>query len=228
MDSMRFIRLFIGAFIVSIIFALNGFSVEKVLIDSLEITETNISVAETTTNPAKSPKIKKPFIPNSTTALLWSIIPGAGQLYNRQYWKLPIIATAYTACYYAISWNHANLTDYATAYSEFRSPNPMEHSTWKDFVPFGQDPETYITNPSLKTSLENNLKRGRDFFRRNRDLSIIVAAAVYALVMVDAYVDAELFTFDISPDISMSVQPTVQRHAFLPQQSLGVGLAFSF
>ncbi|MDO4790775.1 MAG: DUF5683 domain-containing protein [Porphyromonas sp.] len=210
------------------LFALRGFAMESIQADSLTVSEAQVSTIDVEANTTKTPKIKKPFVPNSTVALLWSIIPGGGQLYNRQYWKLPIIATAYTACYYAISWNHANLIDYATAYSEFKSEDPMEHSTWKDFVPFGQDPQSYLTNASLKTSLERNLKRGRDFFRRNRDLSIIVAVAVYALVMVDAYVDAELFTFDISPDISMSIQPTVQKHAFLPQQSLGVGLAFSF
>lgn len=175
------------------------------------------------------PRAATEFRPSSKKALLYSIIPGGGQIYNRQYWKIPIIVGAYTACFYAINWNQGNLTEYANAYREVKSENPLEFNTWKDFVPYGTDPEKYISNDANRNNLSDRLKRGRDFFRRNRDLSIIISVAVYAIVMVDAYVDAELFNFDISQDLSMKMTPSLQmtpmdtRHPYY-----GLSLAFTF
>ena len=111
----------------------------------------------------------------------------------------------YTACYYAITWNNTNLKDYTDAYRDIKSTHPIENKAWMDFIPIKAKPEDYVNN----SSLQNQLKRGRDFFRRNRDLSIIVSVGVYLLVMVDAYVDAELFNFDISPDVALNYSPTV-------------------
>lgn len=141
---------------------------------------------------------------SSTKALLYSIIPGGGQIYNRQYWKLPIIVGAYTGCYYAISWNNNNLVEYANAYRDIKSERPLENTSWQDFIPYGADPESYVNN----SAFHDTLRRGRDFYRRYRDLSIIIAAGVYILVMVDAYVDAELSNFDISPNLTLSYSPT--------------------
>lgn len=207
---------------------------DTILVEKENIVDHNLKsdVSNQMSNSEKGVNIKeakKPFIPNSKVAVLWSIIPGGGQIYNRQYWKLPIVAGAYTACYYAISWNQNNLIEYANAYRELMSENPLEYDTWKDFVPYGSDPETYIKNESSIKSLKDKLKRGRDFFRRNRDLSIIVTAAVYAIVMVDAYVDAELFTFDITPNVSLAVEPTVQPISIQNNQSYyGVKFALNF
>lgn len=163
---------------------------------------------------------KKPYALNSTKAVLFSIIPGGGQIYNRQYWKLPIIVGAYTACYYAVSWNNANLQEYATAFKEVKSENPMQYDTWKEFLPYNANPEDYINN----SAFHDQLKRGRDFFRRYRDMSIIISVAVYAIVMIDAYVDAELYNFDISSNLTLTYSPTIIPP--LPQQnsSNGYGL----
>lgn len=141
---------------------------------------------------------------SSTKALLYSIVPGGGQIYNRQYWKLPIIIGAYTACYYAISWNHNNLMEYANAYRDIKSDRPLENTSWVDFIPYGANKESYVNN----STFHETLKRGRDYYRRYRDLSIIITAGVYILVMVDAYVDAELSNFDISPNLTLSYAPT--------------------
>lgn len=142
---------------------------------------------------------------SSTKAVLFSIIPGGGQIYNRQYWKLPIVLGAYTACYYAINWNNNNLQEYATAFRDIKSQNPLDYNSWKEFLPYNANPEDYINN----TSFHEQLRRGRDFYRRYRDMSIIISVAVYALVMIDAYVDAELYNFDISPNLSLTYSPTV-------------------
>lgn len=165
------------------------------------------------------------FQPNSTHAVLFSIIPGGGQIYNRKYWKIPIVIGAYTGCYYAISWNNANLQEYTTAFREIKSEKPMEYDTWKDFVPYGAEPESYVNN----TGFHDQLKRGRDFYRRYRDMSIIITAAVYVLVMVDAYVDAELYNFDISPNLTLSYAPAYMPPTpQTPESGYGIQLALRF
>lgn len=175
-----------------------------------------------------APPKKDPIRLNSTKALLWSIIPGGGQIYNHQYWKLPIVIGAYTACYYAINWNNNALIEYSNAYRDIKSDQPMENKRWQDFIPFGADPTQYVGN----TSFHEQLRHGRDFYRRYRDLSIIITAGVYLLVMIDAYVDAELSNFDISPNLSMQASPAVitpDPKINSPQSAgLGLHLALTF
>lgn len=167
---------------------------------------------------------------NSTAALLWSIIPGGGQIYNEAYWKIPIVIGAYTACTYAITWDNNALSEYQNAYRDIMSDRPMENTSWQDFIPPGADPQSYVTN----SSFQEQLRRGRDFYRRYRDLSIIVTVGVYLLVALDAYVDAELATFDISPNLSLQASPAVftpnKDLAPSPDQTAGLGLrlALSF
>ncbi len=170
-------------------------------------------------------KKKEIFIPSPKKAVLYSIIPGVGHIYNRKYWKLPIILGGYVGCYYAITWNNNNLTEYANAYRDIRSDAPLENRSWIDFLPYNANPEDYITN----SSFIDRLKRGRDFYRRNRDLSIIVSVAAYVLIMIDAYVDAELYAFDISPNVSLSYQPVVTPPTIdSPSTSYGVQFALRF
>ena len=170
-------------------------------------------------------KRQKRFVPKPKMALLWSIIPGGGQIYNRKYWKLPLIATTYTGFYYAITWNHANLTEYANAFRDIKSDAPLENRSWIDFIPSNAKPEDYINN----TSFHEKLKRGRDFYRRNRDLSIIFSVATYILIMVDAYVDAELYSFDITPNVSLSYHPVISMPTTTtPQTSYGLQVALRF
>lgn len=170
---------------------------------------------------AKANTVQSPKKRSSTKALLYSIIPGGGQIYNKQYWKLPIIVGAYTACYYAISWNNGNLVEYANAYRDIKSDRPMDNTSWQNFIPYGANPESYVNN----STFHDTLRRGRDYYRRYRDLSIIITAGVYIMVMVDAYVDAELSNFDISPNLSLSYAPTyiAPLNSHSPRQG-GVGM----
>lgn len=190
--------------------------------DGVPVTANSKEVAQS----AKTVTVKKPYELNSTKSVLFSIIPGGGQIYNRQYWKLPIIVGITTVCYYAVSWNNANLQEYSTAFREIKSDKPMEYETWKDFLPYNADPESYINN----TSFHDQLKRGRDYFRRYRDMSIIISAAFYALIMIDAYVDAELHNFDISPNLSLSYAPAIIPNPTPQRNSNGYGvyLALTF
>ena len=168
---------------------------------------------------------QKTFSPSPRAAVLWAIIPGGGQVYNRKYWNVPIIIGGMTALYYAISWNNNNLLEYAKAYSDIKSDDPMTNDSWIAFVPAGADPNSYRTNGSF----QETLRHGRDFYRRNRDLSIIVAVGVYALSIVDAYVDAELAHFDISPDLTLRATPSyIPSTTFPSSGGPAVQVALSF
>lgn len=164
--------------------------------------------------------------PNSTKALLWGLLPGGGQIYNRKYWKLPIVWGAFTACYYAISWNNRQYQDYHAAYRDLSSEDPSTNTSWLAFAPLGAKASDY---QQYLSSLRPTLKRGNDFYRRYRDLSILATVLVYGLTLLDAYVDAELYTFDISPDLALRVTPEVGlSRASYPSYQLGVNCSLTF
>ena len=165
----------------------------------------------------------KTFKPSAKKALIYSaIFPGLGQVYNRKYWKLPIVYGGFIGFTYAISWNGRYYTDYSNGYKDIMDDDPATDS-WKNFLPYGQDPET-ADQEWLKTVL----KRRKDFYRRYRDLSIIGTVAMYALAMVDAYVDAQLFDFDINTDLSFRVEPTIIKKTDYLANSFGVQCSISF
>ena len=170
--------------------------------------------------PALEKKICKP---NPAKAVIYSaIFPGLGQIYNRKYWKLPIVYGGFLGFSYAISWNGRYYNDYSTAYKDVMDDDPLTNS-WENMLPYGQDPAT-VDKEWLKTVL----KRRKDFYRRYRDLSIIGTVAMYGLAMLDAYVDAQLFDFDISPDLSFRVEPTIIQKTDYLANSFGVQCSFSF
>lgn len=165
------------------------------------------------------------FAPNPTLALLYALIPGGGQLYNRKYWKIPLVLAAATACTYAVSWNARLYNEYHTAYVDFMNENPLEKDSWKGFVPNGGNPADYVGDGNI----QSRLKKGTELYRRNRDLSIIASAAVYLLSIIDAYVDAELFLFDVSPDLSMSLAPSLIAQpwsSISPSPTVAPGLSY--
>lgn len=154
----------------------------------------------------KSIKIKEPFVPNPQKALLYSaIFPGLGQIYNKKYWKLPIVYGGVMGVMYAVTWNGNLFNDYKKAYKDIVL-DPRGTTSWHNFV---FDPQRTLSNPALLKQETDRLKRRRDYFRRNRDLAIIVGVGLYALCIIDAYVDASLYGFNVSPDLSMSVAPVV-------------------
>lgn len=163
------------------------------------------------------------FTPSPTRAVWMSaLFPGLGQVYNRRYWKLPIIVGGYLGLGYATSWNNTMLSDYQRAYRDIMDNDPSTKS-YMDLFP----PNT--TEDSIdKTWLTTVLKNKKNYFRRNRDLCIISMVGVYLLAMVDAYVDASLSHFDISPDLSMDVVPSLIPDARDKLPGVGLTWAFNF
>ena len=181
-----------------------GDSVSMVPIDSLAVVNTPLFAT------GDSEK-KFTFNPDPTKAVWMSaLFPGLGQLYNRRYWKLPIVVGAYMGLGYATNWNNTMLRDYTRAYSDIMDNDPTTKSYMDFFAP------TVKEEDLDKSWLTDLLRRRKNYYRRNRDLCIICMIGVYAVAMIDAYVDAQLAHFDITPELSVDIAPTL-----LPGESSG-------
>lgn len=160
----------------------------------------------------------------SPTRAVWlsALFPGLGQVYNRRYWKLPIIAGAYLGLGYATSWNNTMLRDYSRAYRDIMDTDPGTNS-YMDFFP------PTVSEADLDRQwLTSMLQSRKNYFRRNRDLCIIAMAGVYLLAMVDAYVDASLSHFDLTDNLSMDVAPALIPDGRNRLPSVGLQWAFNF
>ena len=151
----------------------------------------------------KVPKPKKQFIPNANKALwLAMVFPGGGQIYNRKYWKLPIVYGGFVGCAYALNWNNKMYQDYSQAYLDIMDNDPNTKS-YEDFLPLNS------SISGQESRYKELFKKRKDMFRRQRDLSIFCFIGVYLLSVIDAYVDAELSDFDISKDLGLKIEPAI-------------------
>ena len=129
------------------------------------------------------------------------VIPGGGQIYNRKYWKLPIVYGGMVGCIYAWRWNGQMYSDYAKAYQDMMDDDPTTKS-YESFLHLG----TQITDANIDR-YKTLFKSRKDRYLRWRDLSMFCLIGVYGLSIIDAYVDASLSSFDITEDLSMKVTP---------------------
>lgn len=164
------------------------------------------------------------FRPNPKRALwLALVLPGGGQIYNRKYWKLPIIYGGFLGCTYALLWNGQMYRDYSQAYLDIMDDDPATQS-YMDMLP----PRFDITGREerFKTIFKNRKNR----YRRYRDLSAFAFVGVYVVSIIDAYVDAQLSDFDISPELSLSVSPAVidVRQTGHNKSAYGIGCHLNF
>ena len=168
---------------------------------------------------------KASWSPDPKKALwLALVLPGAGQIYNRKYWKLPIIYGGFVGCVYAMTWNDMMYHDYSQAYVDIMDNDPNTQS-YNQFLHLGGN-----INEGNAERYKTLFKKRKDYYRRYRDLSFFCLIGVYALSVIDAYVDASLSQFDISKDISLRVAPSVIREnksRGLLQSSSSVGVQCS-
>ena len=144
------------------------------------------------------------FKPDPTKSTWLAIVfPGGGQIYNRKYWKLPIVYGGFIGCLYAYNWNTQMYKDYRQAYLDIMDSDPNSDS-YKDFFRPGYDFE------QNKEYLTEVFKKRKDRYRRWRDLSIFAFIGVYVVSVIDAYVDAQLASFDISEDLNLTLQPEMK------------------
>jgi hypothetical protein len=204
---------------------------EQVVADSMDVQFTSIKAD--TIFVASDTIIGKPkrdwstWRPNPKRAMWLAIVlPGAGQIYNRKYWKLPIVYGGFVGCAYAMRWNNQMYSDYSQAYLDLMDDDPNTQS-YNQFLHLGAKiDETNIQR------YQQLFKKRKDKFRRWRDLSFFCLVGVYALSIIDAYVDASLSEFDISKDLSLRVEPTIlnndrERNPF-KANSLGLSCSLNF
>ena len=162
--------------------------------------------------------------PNAKRAMWLAIVlPGAGQIYNRKYWKLPIVYGGFVGCAYAMRWNNQMYHDYSQAYMDLMDDDPNTQS-YNQFLHLGAK----IDESNIQR-YQTLFKNRKDRFRRWRDLSFFCIVGVYALSIIDAYVDASLSEFDISKDLSLRVEPTIinNERERNPIKANNLGMSFS-
>lgn len=177
----------------------------------------------------------KVFKPDPTKAVwMGAIIPGYGQILNKKFWKLPIVYGGFLGCAYAITWNSGQYQSYKTAYFDilrYKSDASFKNiidknpgsASFVQILPKGYTLESIGGVDQLTTILQT----AQNNARRYRDLSIIVTIGFYALTIVDAYVDAQLYDFDISPGLSMHLQPALMENSYGVNNTLGLQCSLS-
>ena len=207
----------------SMLVAIEDSLAKDTVIPKVEAVEPSI-VVSTPPEEVKPAKDRATWMPSPKKAMwLALVIPGGGQIYNRKYWKLPIVYGGIIGCLYAMNWNNNMYKDYSQAYLDLIDKDPGTQS-YNMFLHLG----TQIDDKN-KDRYKDIFKKRKDKFRRWRDLSFFVLLGVYALSVIDAYVDAELSNFDISKDLSLKVEPTIlnNRSSSNPLDGSSLGLQCS-
>ena len=140
-------------------------------------------------------------------ALLAAVFPGLGQIYNRQYWKVPIVVTGMVLFAHYISYNNR-------VYHSLRNAAIINNAT-------GSNPFSSVVNST------DGLVRNRDIFRRNRDFMIVLGSAFYLLQIVDAHVSAHLDEFAVNKDLAIKIKPSIESTPLF-SHAVGVSLALRF
>lgn len=171
------------------------------------------SIAQTKKEtPPKTDTLKakiKPYHSPKLAAGLSAIIPGAGQVYNRKYWKLPIIYAGAGGLIYLFNANQTKYTEYRKAYR------------------YRMDKDETTIDPYVGRYSDENLLTLENYYQRYRDLAIIGGVFLYTLNVIDAAVDAHLFTFDVSDDLSLRITPWIYNDIALTKQKPITGLSFN-
>ena len=148
---------------------------------------------------------------------LSTICPGAGQIYNKSYWRVPIIIGGMASTIYTIDWNNRGYKRFKTAYAL-----RVDYDKNPDKYPGGAADEF---RGAYTSTFLKNLK---DSYRRNRDMCILLTAGVYILNIIDAHVDAHLKDFDISDDLAVNVEPYFGTTSVETKPTFGLNLNVKF
>lgn len=154
-----------------------------------KLSETPVVTADTITQPTVKDSIVRNHSPKKAT-IYSAILPGLGQAYNRKYWKIPVIYGIGGLLTYFVIDNNKQYIQYKNAFKIRMDGNPA------------------TVDPYINIYTDDDLKVLKDYYRRNRDLSYIGIGATYILNIVDAAVDAHLFYFDISDDLTLKAEPS--------------------
>ncbi len=168
------------------------------------------------------------FSPEPLKATMLAVaLPGLGQIYNRKYWKIPLVYAGFGSMIYFIGVNSSRYTTHMKAYQDFTDDIPQTNSYLEikgfDEIP----PSTYdkINDPQGYSYYKDQMKRLIDYYKRYRDLSYIGLGVWYMVSILDANVDASLFNYDVSNNLDIAVMPMP---VILPAGYTGAGINVSF
>jgi len=172
---------------------------------------TAMSQKNTPKQPVPDSVLEKRHSPTKAT-IMSACLPGLGQIYNKKYWKVPIIYAGFGVLSYIIVFNTNYYLTYKSAYIE--SYNGDSAGNYSDIV---------------KKYPQESILSAREYYRRNLEITIIFTAILYALNIVDAAVDAHLFTYDIKKDLSFRIEPAlISPAAQYKNYSSGIKLSLKF
>lgn len=201
--------------------------------DAVDFSRDTVIIGKQLTDTLEVETVKldlKPHSPHKAT-IYAMVLPGLGQIYNRQWWKLPILYGGVGATVYGISWNSRNFKKYQAAYSDY-SHYLTEKAKDPDF-PYPENPsweKVYVGggvedfSPQQQSNFQTQLKNRKTDFKRNRDLLYIVMGGIYAIQIIDACVFAHFYDFEINEDLSLNLQPNT---FFTPAAGGMVGLSLT-
>lgn len=142
----------------------------------------------------------------SKAAFYSAVLPGLGQVYNKKYWKVPIVYGGLGLSIYYYSWNNQKYHEFRDAYRNRLAGKPVEGR--------------------LSSLDEDRLIRGQRFHQRNRDLSLLITVGIYILNIVDANVDAHLMQFNVNENLSL--RPQLQQNEIDYKHNMGLSLSYQF
>lgn len=173
--------------------------------------------------------VKHKFKPETLRATMLAVsFPGLGQIYNRKYWKIPVVYVGFGALIYSAGFNGKNYNLYMKAYQDF-TDNILATDSYLKVIPPSVDRKTYdpVFNPSgynlsQYTYYKNAMLQMVDYYKRYRDLSYIGIAGWYLFSILDANVDASLFNYDVSTNLNLTLAPVQMA---LPGGFTGAGVS---
>jgi hypothetical protein len=159
--------------------------------------------------------------------------PGLGQVYNKKYWKIPLVYAGFGGLVYSVGFNTDNYNTMMKAYQDFTDKIP-ETASYIELIKWAEPssydpvlhPDTY--DPSSESWVRDNLLQAVDYYKKYRDLSYIGIAAWYLISILDANVDASLFDFDVSDKLELQFSPAHMPVPGTMGAGLNICLTFTF
>ena len=156
----------------------------------------------------------------SKAAFYSAIVPGLGQIYNKRYWKFPIVIAALGTSIYAYDFNNSRYKRFRTAFK--RRQAGFTDDEFYDLPPYSTTP---LTSPEYSTSA---LQDGQEKYQRDRDLMLLLTIGLYALNVIDANVDAHLKQFNVDDNLSFDLQPFLDYNNITAEPNYGMALTIKF
>jgi len=196
----------------------------QVIIESADSTSVNQEQNEIMSPPPRE-------ISPMKATMMAAAFPGLGQVYNRKFWKIPLVYAGFGALGYSIIRNSQNFDGYLTAYQDITDDVP-ETNSYEQYTPSFDSGEIDPAlgadnyNPQTHSWVKDQMLNAISYYRRYRDLSYIGVGFWYILSILEAHVDAVLADYDISPELSLSVEPVPISTIYGPTMGVGIKVTF--